>query len=110
MIPRSKKVNIIFDYFLELIKLITFFENFKNKQTGRVKGFGFVEFDDMEVAEIAARTMNNYILFDRSLKCSVVTDTSRYNLLFKKCNKKFQFHNKYNQYLFDKNKVLKTEN
>lgn len=58
----------------------------------------------MEVAEIAAKTMDNYILFDRSLKCSVVTDTSRYNLLFKKCKKKFQFHNKYNQYLFEKNK------
>ncbi len=78
----------------------------KMNQTGRVKGFGFVEFDDMEVAEIAAKTMNNYILFDKSLKCSVVTDTSRYNLLFKKCKKKFQFHNKYNQYIFEKNKVF----
>lgn len=59
----------------------------------------------MEVAEIAARTMNNYILFDRMLICNVVSDTSKYNLLFKKCKNVFKFHNKYNAYIFERNKV-----
>ncbi len=49
--------------------------------------------------------MNNYILFDKILKCSVVEDTSKYNQLFKKWKKKFVFNNKYQKYLLEKNKV-----
>ena len=60
----------------------------------------------MEVAEIAAKTMNNYILFDRMLVCNVVSDTAKYNLLFKKCKNIFKFHNKYNSYIFERNKVI----
>merc|ERR1712032_761443 len=76
----------------------------RSQKTGRSKGYGFIEFDDMEVAEIAARTMNHYILFDRLLICNVVSDTSKYNLLFKKCKNIFKFHNKYNAYIFERNK------
>jgi hypothetical protein len=50
--------------------------------------------------------MNNYILFDKILKCVVVEDTSKYNLLFKKWKKKFVFADKYKKYLLEKNKVL----
>jgi len=76
----------------------------RSSKSGRVKGYGFVEFDTMEVAEVAAKTMNNYILFDRMLICNVVSDTSKYNLLFKKCKNVFKFHNKYNAYIFERNK------
>jgi|ERR1711957_54669 len=76
----------------------------RSSKSGRVKGYGFVEFDAMEIAEVAAKTMNNYILFDRMLICNVVSDTSKYNLLFKKCKNVFKFHNKYNAYIFERNK------
>ena len=34
-------------------------------QTARSRGYGFIEFDDKAVAEIAAKTMNGYIIFGR---------------------------------------------
>merc|ERR1712032_306695 len=40
----------------------------RSKKTGRSCGFAFVEFKYREVAE----SMNNYLMFDRLLKCSVV--------------------------------------
>ena len=39
-------------------------------QTGRCKGFAFVEFACDEVAKIAAQTMNNYLMFNKLLKCN----------------------------------------
>ena len=41
-------------------------------QTGRCKGFAFVEFACDEVAKIAAETMNNYLMFNKLLKCRAV--------------------------------------
>ncbi|KAG8266068.1 hypothetical protein J6590_079798 [Homalodisca vitripennis] len=37
-------------------------------KTGRARGFAFVEFQHPEVAEIAAETMNNYLMFKRLIK------------------------------------------
>lgn len=49
--------------------------------------------------------MNNYILFDRVLKCSIVGDTSKYNLIFAKCKRKFKFFDKYQNYVSEKNRL-----
>ena len=38
-------------------------------QTGNIKGYGFVEFEHDEVAKIVAETMNNYLMFNKLLKC-----------------------------------------
>ena len=38
-------------------------------QTGNSKGYGYVQFMDEEVAKIAAETMNNYLMFEKILKC-----------------------------------------
>ncbi len=38
-------------------------------QTGRSKGYAFVEFECDEVAKIVADTMNNYLMFNKLLKC-----------------------------------------
>ena len=38
-------------------------------QTGNSKGFGYVQFLEEEVAKIAAETMNNYLMFEKILKC-----------------------------------------
>lgn len=38
-------------------------------QSGRCKGYAFVEFKCDAVAKIAAQTMNNYLMFNKLLKC-----------------------------------------
>lgn len=38
-------------------------------QTGRSKGYGFVEFECDEVAKIVAETMDNYLMGERLIKC-----------------------------------------
>lgn len=38
-------------------------------QSGNCKGFAFVEFKCDEVAKIVAQTMNNYLMFNKLLKC-----------------------------------------
>jgi nucleolar protein 15 len=48
--------------------------------------------------------MNNYILFDKILKCSVVDDSSRYSLIFKKWKRKYKFCNKYENFVQERNR------
>ena len=43
----------------------------RSKKTGRSKGFGFIEFENEEVAKIVADSMNNYLMFDKLLKCKL---------------------------------------
>lgn len=40
-------------------------------QTGRSKGYGFVEFECDEVATIVGETMNNYLIGERLIKCEL---------------------------------------
>lgn len=48
-------------------------------QTGRSKGFAFIEFECSEVAKIVADTMNNYLMFNKLLKCEwLCVSTSMY--------------------------------
>lgn len=65
-------------YEKELRKYMTQFGSVTNlrlgrsKKTGNSKGYAFVEFKFPEVATIVAETMNNYLMFDRLVKCEVV--------------------------------------
>jgi len=81
----------------------------RSRKTGRSKGYAFVQFNDEETAQIAAETMNNFILFDRILKCSVVEDTKKYTLLFLKSKRKFKFCNKYKVFVEKRNKEKSPE-
>jgi len=40
-------------------------------QTGRSKGYAFVEFEFEEIAKIAAQSMDNYLMFERLVKGTV---------------------------------------
>ena len=42
-------------------------------QTGHSRHYAFVEFEDEEVAKKVAESMNNYILYERVLKCQVLS-------------------------------------
>ncbi|XP_065198060.1 MKI67 FHA domain-interacting nucleolar phosphoprotein-like [Sycon ciliatum] len=63
--------------------LVKFFSQFgevtrvklaRSKKTGNPKGYAFIEFKSSEVAEIAADTMNGYLMCGRVLKCNVVSE------------------------------------
>ena len=41
-------------------------------QTGNPKGYAFVMFEYDEVARVVADTMNNYLMFQKLLKCECV--------------------------------------
>lgn len=47
-------------------------------QTGKSKGYAFIEFDCDEVAKIVAETMNNYLMGERLIKCKYLLDKSEH--------------------------------
>lgn len=81
----------------------------RSSKTGRSVGYAFIEFKEREVAEVAAKTMNNYLLFDRILKCNVIEDKSKYDRLFFKWKKKFKFCDKFKKRLEKLSKKPKTK-
>ncbi|XP_054722281.1 MKI67 FHA domain-interacting nucleolar phosphoprotein-like [Uloborus diversus] len=44
----------------------------RSRKTGGAKGFAYIEFECSEVAKIVAETMNNYLFFEKLLKCEYV--------------------------------------
>ncbi|KAF2998146.1 hypothetical protein E8E13_001796 [Curvularia kusanoi] len=62
----------------------------RNKKTGASKHYAFVEFASAEVADIVARTMNNYLMFGHILKCALVPKEQVHENLFKGANTRFK--------------------
>lgn len=62
----------------------------RNKRTGNSKHYAFLQFEEAEVAEIVARTMNGYRLFDHTLSCHVVPAHAVHERLFAGANKEFK--------------------
>ncbi|PSN63967.1 RNA-binding domain-containing protein [Corynespora cassiicola Philippines] len=61
----------------------------RNKKTGASKHYAFIEFKSAEVAEIVAKTMNNYLMFNHILQCRVVPPAQVHPELFKGANERF---------------------
>lgn len=61
----------------------------RSNKTGRYKGYGFVEFENIDVAQIAAEAMNNYLMFNRILKCHLIPKEKLHKLTFKDAGKPF---------------------
>ena len=61
----------------------------RSLKTGVHKGYGFVEFENVEVARIAAETMNNYLMFNKILKCHLIPKEKLHKLTFKNAKKPF---------------------
>ena len=53
--------------------------------------------------------MDNYLLFDRIIKCNVVEDKSKYDRIFKKWKKQFKFCDKYKKHLEEQDKPKSDE-
>ncbi|KAJ4378255.1 nucleolar protein [Didymella sp. IMI 355093] len=62
----------------------------RNKKTGASKHYAFVEFASAEVADIVARTMNNYLMFGHILKCSLIPKEQVHENLFKGAGTRFK--------------------
>ncbi|XP_071943497.1 MKI67 FHA domain-interacting nucleolar phosphoprotein-like [Antedon mediterranea] len=61
----------------------------RSTKSGRSKGYGFVEFEFDEVAKIAAETMNNYLTYNKLLKCHVIAKEKIHPDMFKGCDRRF---------------------
>ena len=44
----------------------------RSPKTARPRGYGYIEFSEKEVAEIAAESMNGYMMYGKTLECHVV--------------------------------------
>ncbi|OXB71596.1 UNVERIFIED_CONTAM: hypothetical protein H355_011231 [Colinus virginianus] len=62
----------------------------RSRKTGHSKGYGYVGFEVPEVAEVVAETMNNYMMFGRTLACHVVAPSRVPPRLFRNWGKKFR--------------------
>lgn len=54
----------------------------RNRKTGKSKHYAFVEFKDHQVAEVAAETMNNYLLYGHLLRTHVISPSQAHETLF----------------------------
>ena len=62
----------------------------RNKKTGASKHYAFVEFASAEVADIVARTMNNYLMFGHILRVALIPKEQVHADLFKGANARFK--------------------
>lgn len=51
-------------------------------QDGSSEGYAYVEFAHIEVAKIAAETMNNYLMYEECLKCKLFVAVLYLRMLF----------------------------
>ncbi|CAI5743369.1 unnamed protein product [Hyaloperonospora brassicae] len=64
----------------------------RNKRTGNSKHYAFIQFDEPEVAQIVADTMNQYRLFDHTLSCHIVPPHAVHERMFLGANTEFKPH------------------
>ncbi|KAE8772130.1 hypothetical protein D1007_55866 [Hordeum vulgare] len=61
----------------------------RNRKTGKSKHYGFIEFENPEVAKIVADEMNNYLLFEHTLQIALVPPEKVHAKLWKGVRKGF---------------------
>jgi len=61
----------------------------RNRKTGKSKHYGFIEFENPEVAKIVADEMNNYLLFEHTLQIAPVPPEKVHPKLWKGVRKGF---------------------
>ncbi|OEH78779.1 ribosome biogenesis protein 15 [Cyclospora cayetanensis] len=66
---------------------------FRSRKTAHSKGYAFVEFALSEVADIAAKAMDKYRMFGRTLVCRLMEKGQVEDHVFKNCDKPFRHIN-----------------
>ncbi|KAI0235024.1 MKI67 FHA domain-interacting nucleolar phosphoprotein-like [Lamellibrachia satsuma] len=87
-IPHGFYEGAMKDYFSQFGK-VTRLRVSRSRRTGNAKGYGFVEFASAAVAKIVADTMNNYLMFNRLLKCQLVDPSKVHPETFRGCFRAF---------------------
>merc|ERR1711939_301484 len=62
----------------------------RNKKTGAGKHYGWIKFESSVVADIVARTMDNYLMFGHILKVKLIPEEQVNEAWFKGANKRFK--------------------
>ncbi|GLT75352.1 hypothetical protein SLA2020_470830 [Shorea laevis] len=62
----------------------------RNKKTGKSKHFGFIEFEDPQVAEVVADCMHNYLLFEHLLQVHLIPPEQVHPKLWKGFNYRYK--------------------
>lgn len=62
----------------------------RNRRTGQSKHIAWIQFESASVADIVARTMDNYLLFNHILKVKLIPDEQVPADLFKGANRRFK--------------------
>ncbi|KAK0639264.1 hypothetical protein B0T16DRAFT_462959 [Cercophora newfieldiana] len=88
-IPHGFYEHEIKEYFSQFGE-ITRLRVVRSKKTGASKHRAFIEFADAEVADIAARTMDSYLLFGHILRAKLVEPSQVHPDLFKGSNRRFK--------------------
>lgn len=78
----------------------------RSKKTARSRGYGFLEFKEKAVAEIAVNTMNGYLMFGKKIECHIIESVLAHKDMFKNGNREWKFVP--NQVIF-RNKKNKTD-
>merc|ERR1712142_1321451 len=92
-IPHGFYDNQIREYFTQF-GTVTKVRLAHSKKNGAYKGYGYVQFSEETVAKIAAEAMNNYMMFDKLLKCQFVPEDKLHPAVWKGANKKFVWLNR----------------
>jgi len=61
----------------------------RSKKSGKSKCYGFIKFSSALVAKAASEAMDNYLMFNKILKCKVLSKEKIPAKLFKGCDKVF---------------------
>ncbi|XP_008781225.1 MKI67 FHA domain-interacting nucleolar phosphoprotein-like isoform X2 [Phoenix dactylifera] len=62
----------------------------RNRKTGKSRHYGFLEFENPEVAKVVADEMNNYLLFEHNLQLSLIPPERVHPKLWKGVNRIFK--------------------
>ncbi|XP_065857935.1 uncharacterized protein [Euphorbia lathyris] len=75
-------------------KVCTFLQRYLNVMqthlTGKSKHYGFIEFEDSEVAEVVTECMHNYLLFEHLLQVHLIPPEKVHPKLWKGFNLRFK--------------------
>lgn len=102
-IPRGfyeKEMRAYFSQFGKVLRL----RLARSSRTGGSKGFAFIEFESEEVAKVVAETMNNYLFFEKLLKCEFIPSDKVHPNAFKGWTQRMPLRHETNRVVHNKDK------